>query len=141
MAKAIEWTRVLCEVCVRSAPSQPSMPPTEMVQPEYPFQMLAADYFDYAGHCYLVVVDRYSGWPCVSKCREESAEELVRLLRVLFCTYRVPAEFASDGASLYGGGDEEVLGSLGGSPADFICILSPQQSESGGGGEKREEAA
>ena len=94
-------TRDLCRVCVRNAPSQRPMPPTEMVQPDYPFQKVAADYFYYAGHTYLVVVDRYSGWPSVSKCREESSAELIRLLRLLFCQYGVPEELASDGATVF----------------------------------------
>ena len=62
---------------------------------------MAADYFFYAGHTYLVVVDRYSGWPCVSRCKEESATELVRLLRLLFYVHGVPEEFATDGASVF----------------------------------------
>ena len=82
-------------------PSQRPMPPTEPTQPDYPFQMVASDYFAYAGFMYLVVVDRYSGWPCVSRCREESAAELIRLLRLLFCSHGVPEEMSTDGASVY----------------------------------------
>ena len=77
------------------------MPPTDLLQPDYPFHMVAADYFFHAGHTYLVVVDRYSGWPCVSRCREESAAELIRLLRLLFCVHGVPEEFATDRASVF----------------------------------------
>ena len=93
--------REMCNVCVRNAPTQRPMPPTELIQPDYPFQKIAADYFFYAGHTYLVVVDRYSGWPCVTRCREDSSAELVRLLRVLFCTHGVPEELATDGASVF----------------------------------------
>ena len=37
----------------------------------------------------------------VTKCREDSAEELVRVLRGMFCTYRAPEEFVSDRASVF----------------------------------------
>ena len=62
--------------------------------------MIATDYFTYSGTNYLVVVDRYSGWPVVAQCKTDTSEELVRLLRVFFCTYKVPEEMASDGASV-----------------------------------------
>ena len=68
---------------------------------EYPFQHLSMDFFTFSGKSYLVFVDRYSGWPVVLKCRDDSSEELVRHLRNLFCVYGVPEELASDGASVY----------------------------------------
>ncbi len=94
----------VCESCVRcrqNAPSQQPAPPKAMPVPEYPFQMVSTDYFAYSGNTYMLFVDRYSGWPTVLKCREDSSEELVRHLRNLFCVYGVPEELASDGASVY----------------------------------------
>ena len=101
LAQDIATAREMCNRCVRNAPTQPAMPPTEPRIPDYPFQLVAADYFAYAGHSYIVIVDRYSGWPCVSRCCDESADELVRLLRTYFCSYGVPEEIASDGASVF----------------------------------------
>ena len=69
--------------------------------PAFPFQLLSSDYFAYSGRTYLVVVDRYSGWPVVLKCREDSAAELIRHLRNFFCIYGVPEEIATEGASVY----------------------------------------
>ena len=90
-----------CGKCVRSAPSQPAAPPTPMPTPMYPFQMICSDYFAYAGSSYVVTVDRYSGWPLVVKCRSDTSEELVRVLRGYFMTYGAPEELASDGAAVY----------------------------------------
>ena len=39
------------------------------------------------------------------KCREDSSEELIRVLRGMFCVYGVPEEFALDGASVFVSGD------------------------------------
>ena len=69
-----------CVKCVENAPSQPAAPPKPIPLPDYPFQMISADYFSYSGHAYLVIVDRYSGWPLVIHSKEETAEELVRVL-------------------------------------------------------------
>ena len=62
---------------------------------------MAGDYFDYGGKSYVVVVDRYSGWPVVSRCRDRSAGELIRLLREYCCTYGVPEEIATDGVMVF----------------------------------------
>ena len=51
------------EACHKMAKSNPSLPPYD--PPEYPFQYLAADYFQYGNKDYCVVVDRYSHWPSV----------------------------------------------------------------------------
>ncbi|RDH89254.1 MAG: hypothetical protein DIZ77_16200 [endosymbiont of Seepiophila jonesi] len=61
----IQELRNNCQACHRIAPSNPKPPPTPSPDPVYPFQMLCADYFCYSGHNYLVIVDRYSGWPYV----------------------------------------------------------------------------
>ena len=90
-----------CLRCRQNAPSQQPAPPKELPVPAYPFQLISSDYFSYSGKTYLVVVDRYSGWPTVLRCREDSADELIRQLRNLFCVHGVPEELASDGASVY----------------------------------------
>ena len=93
--------RDTCGRCISNAPSQPALPPVKLWMPDYPFQLVVADYFDYAGKCYVVVVDRYSGWPVVTQCKDGSAEELIRLLRSYCCTYGVPEELATDGAQVF----------------------------------------
>ena len=93
--------RDACGTCIRNAPTQPALPPVRPRIPDYPFQLVASDFFDYAGKSYVVVVDRYSGWPVVSQSKDGTAEELVRLLRTYFCTYGVPEEIATDGALVY----------------------------------------
>ena len=64
-------------------------------------QMLSSNYFNYAGKTYLVIVDRYSGWPLVGQCPKETAEKLVTALREFFCQYGTPKQLASDGGSVY----------------------------------------
>ena len=64
---AITALRNNCSHCNKMAPSQPSAPPIPPTLPVYPFQCVSADYFDYKGVHYLVIVDRYSNWPIVEK--------------------------------------------------------------------------
>lgn len=96
MTPAITATRNRCTACNRMAPSQPNAPPYPPTTPAYPFQCVAADYFHYRGHNYLVVVDRYSNWPIVEECAN-GADGLIASLRRIFVTYGISDELSSDG--------------------------------------------
>ena len=96
MSKEITATRQHCATCNGNAPSQPAMPSTTPADPEYPFQHLCADYFHHGGFAYLVLVDRYSNWPIVTR-STNGAEGLCRVLRDTFATYGIPETLTSDG--------------------------------------------
>ena len=97
----ISRTRAGCTACHKMAKSNPTQPPTPPEDPQYPFQQLAADYFHYGGHYYAVIVDRYSHWPVVFRAEQDStgSKGLISHLRLMFSTFGVPEEIASDGAS------------------------------------------
>ncbi len=78
------------------APSQPAAPPVPPIPVVYPFQAVCADFFVYRGTHYLVIVDRYSNWPIISRSKG-GATGLVTHLRRAFVTYGTPEELASDG--------------------------------------------
>jgi hypothetical protein len=84
----IKETRDKCKNCIEHAPSQPSAPPLPLPQPDYPFQHLSSDYF----HYYLVIADRFSGWPTVQFCGRStaSAGKLVECLRQYFAMHGIP---------------------------------------------------
>ena len=97
----ITRTRNACHTCASMAPSQPHMPPAPPITPEYPFQAIVGDYFELKGVKYLVIVDRFTGWPHMIRARYSSeaagARGLQRCLRLVFATFGVPEEFSSDG--------------------------------------------
>ena len=95
----IKETRDKCRICHENTPSQPSAPPEPLLQPDYPFQQIAADYFQAGGHHYLVIVDRFSGWPAVQFCgsSSSSSSRLREWLRQYFATYGIPEELSTDG--------------------------------------------
>ena len=45
----LEKMRESCMECTRVAPSQPNLPPYTPVSPDYPFQMVVADFCDLKG--------------------------------------------------------------------------------------------
>ena len=89
-----------CNSCNRNAPSQPNAPPTPPTMPAYPFQCIVSDFFQYGGHNYLVLVDRYSNWPVVEKAGD-GAQGLVSALRTIFVTFGISEELTSDGGGEY----------------------------------------
>lgn len=97
----IHAIRAACADCNRNAPSQPPLPAASTVPPSTPFESVYADYFDFAGHHYLVVGDRLSGWSEVFACPPGSSHAgsagLIGCLRSLFATFGVPEELSSDG--------------------------------------------
>ena len=93
----IETIRQGCDRCDTNAPSQAALPPLPLASPDYPFQMLVADYCDIKGKSWLVVADRFSGWVSVFYYpREATATDLIRKMKEVFCTMGVAEHFSSD---------------------------------------------
>ena len=63
--QAIQDVRSRFRTCDYIAPSQANEPAITAEPPMYPFQQVSTDYWELDGATYLVVVDRYSGWPSV----------------------------------------------------------------------------
>ena len=101
ISQDIQRIRAQCYECNRNAPSQAAPPPTPCSPPSTPFEQIFADFFTYAGHHFLVVGDRLSGWTeilsATSGTNVSGASGLVRHLRTFFGTFGVPEELSSDG--------------------------------------------
>ena len=93
----IEKMRFKCKSCDEYAPSQSMLPPVQLRQADYPMQHISTDLFEYLGNNYLIIVDRYSGWPVVCKVNKATSSELISLFRQYFVTYGAPEEIVSDG--------------------------------------------
>merc|ERR1712082_343126 len=87
---------LFCQVNMTSHPKEPLVP-TEV--PSYPFQMVAADYFEVKSHSYLVYVDRYTGWNRTAHFPpgKRASAELIKVLRQEFGSMGVPEELSCDG--------------------------------------------
>ncbi len=113
MTTDISKTRNQCNICNQNAPSQPAMPSTTPEEPEYPFQHICADYFHHEGSAYLVLVDRYSGWPIVAPA-QNGATGLTSTLRETFATFGIPTTLTSDGGPEFAShSTRELLSSWG----------------------------
>ena len=97
----IQSTRDKCSDCNRNAPSQAELFSEPANPPSTPFEKVFADYFICAGHHYLVVGDRLSGWSEIyatpAGTMNSGARGLKSCLRKFFATFGVPVELSSDG--------------------------------------------
>ena len=95
----IRNTRYTCQKCNEFSPSQPKEPIIPSPAPQYPFQMVCADYFEVSGHYYFVYVDRFSAWLSIFhfKPHQATTNTLKTECRSLFENYGAPEEFGSDG--------------------------------------------
>ncbi|CAC5401121.1 unnamed protein product [Mytilus coruscus] len=98
--RSVTWDIVRTATESDDTPSKPNAPPTPLMSPDYPFQCVCSDFFQYKGICYLVIVDRYSNWPIVER-SSDGAVGLITCLRRTFVTFGIPDELASDGGPGY----------------------------------------
>ena len=96
---AIESEIRSCVECQREAASQPCEPMfTDESTATYPFQELSTDIFEYGGKYFLVVVDRYTGWPCVAEWnRCPTSNDVIKAVSRMFADFGVPVRVRSDG--------------------------------------------
>jgi len=88
-----------CHYCRIHAPSQPREPLLLAPSPSWPYDQVAVDYFDFAGKCYLVFVDRFSSNIHIFHFPpgRSTARHLISSCRSIFLQYGAPRELASDG--------------------------------------------
>ena len=93
----LEKLRQSCIECTRVAPSQPNLPPYEPVSPDYPFQMVVADFYDLKGKSWLVIADRFTGWISIHYFEKEATtEKVIEIFKTSFSTFGVAENLSSD---------------------------------------------
>ncbi len=87
-----------CEACQELMDSQAREPPLETKEPNYtPMSHVAVDLYSYGGRDYLVMVDRYSGYPFVQRLRKTHTGAVTEVMEEWFHHFGVPAAVRSDG--------------------------------------------
>ncbi|XP_059097949.1 uncharacterized protein K02A2.6-like [Tigriopus californicus] len=84
-----------CEQCTRLPPSQHFTPPQKSIS-QHPFQDVSVDLFEEKGHYYLVLVDRYSGWPCISKLNKLDTNTITNILSNWLIDWGIPCSIKTD---------------------------------------------
>ena len=102
MANDIKQKVAGCRVCVACLPSLPAQPVCVDIA-SYPMEKVAADLFDFRGGSFLVMVDRHSGFPWVTKLRSTSTAAVCAALFDWFVMAGFPRLIKSDGGPQFRG--------------------------------------
>ena len=85
-----------CDECQKYRASQPIAEPITSTASE-PLEALSLDLFHLGQHEYLIIVDRFSGFPWVFQLRQLSTEAILKCCRQVFRTFGAPQRCRTDG--------------------------------------------
>jgi transposase InsO family protein len=91
-----------CSACIALLPSQ-QHEPLLMDRARYPMEKVSVDLFELAAIAYLVVVDRYSGYPFVARLRTTTTAAVCLVLLRWFCEVGFPRVLKSDNGPQFRG--------------------------------------
>ena len=86
-----------CDSCQELRPSKPLEPTSEQTIPLAPMSHVSVDLFQSAGVTYVVMVDRFSGWPFYSPLIKTDTGAVVNKLKSWFEIFGFPLAIRTDG--------------------------------------------
>ncbi|CAH0725616.1 unnamed protein product, partial [Brenthis ino] len=99
--KDIENLCLNCDACriVRGAPPKAILHPWEF--PLHPWQRIHADFAEYAGKKYFIMIDAHSKWIEVFIMSRTDAEATIAVLRTTFARFGHPSQLVTDNGPLF----------------------------------------
>ena len=84
--------------CIGEAPFQPAEFSVASPSPNYPFQMVVADFFSIHGHNFLVIADRFTGWNAIISTPPGKFDglNLVSIMIDFCATWNIPEHITTD---------------------------------------------
>ena len=102
MSNSIKQKVNSCAECQEKLPSQVKEECVEQDRRDlFPMSDVATDIFHLAGQNYLVMVDRYSGFPWCKQLRSSSTEAVTMVLETWFSDWGFPLRLRSDGGPCF----------------------------------------
>ena len=100
IASEIENMVKQCNTCARDfTPRKEPMIPSDL--PEYPWQKVGTDLFQFNGAAYLVVVNYFSRYPEVKKLSSTTSSSVIESLKTIFARFGIPEIVISDNGPQY----------------------------------------
>ena len=86
-----------CRFCEERRNSQVKEPMTQSDTPDYPFQKVGVDLFDYKSRQYLILVDYFSRWIDFTELTNDSTSEtVINAMKKMFASHGIPEVVVSD---------------------------------------------
>ena len=90
-----------CEICRPFLPSQSQEPIIAGTSATGPMTDIGSDLFQIGHNHYLVMVDRYSGFPFVEKLKSLTTSNVLKILSTCFNTFGWPQRMRTDNGPQY----------------------------------------
>lgn len=90
-----------CSLCQENRCQNPSQPLHPVDLPEYPFEKVGADLFEFQGIHYILLVDYYSKWPSVAPQKSITSAAVISETERIFSDFGVPSVFMSDNGTQF----------------------------------------
>lgn len=91
--KEVVESCITCEKFKRSNQKEPLLQDS---LPDYPFQKVSTDIFEYGGHDWLVLIDAFSGFICCEQLQDKTMTSVCKLFDKFFNCFGYPTEIRSD---------------------------------------------
>ncbi|XP_039759578.1 uncharacterized protein K02A2.6-like [Pararge aegeria] len=91
-----------CAACQQQRDAPPHAPLTPWEFPARPWQRLHADFGEYNGKHYLIIVDAYSKWIEVFQLNSTAAKFVISKFREIFARFGLPLQVVTDGGPPFG---------------------------------------
>lgn len=85
-----------CVTCEKFQRNNPKEPLRQDDSPEYPFQKVSTDIYEYGGRDWLVLIDAYSGFICSDCLQDKTMRSVCHLFEKFFSAYGYPTQIRSD---------------------------------------------
>lgn len=85
-----------CHICEKYLRNNCGEPLVQESNPEYPWQKVSMDIYEYMNKSYIVLIDAYSGWICSEKIPNKSIDSVINYLERTFNSHGYPTEIRTD---------------------------------------------
>ena len=92
----IEEISSSCSICLSLRPSKQKEPLLPHPVPEYPWEKVGCDIFEFGNHSYLLVVDYFSKYPEIARLPDKTADSVVHACKLIFARFGIPETVMSD---------------------------------------------
>lgn len=90
-----------CKICQETQPNKPKEQVLMKPVPEFPFQRVASDLFEFNKQQYIVMADSFSGFYDFKKLRHATSRECIDVLKRWFSVHGIPEILESDNGTQY----------------------------------------
>lgn len=85
-----------CRICEKYLRNNCGEPLIQESNPEYPWQKISMDIYEYKNKSYIVLIDAYSGWICSERIPNKSIDSVIIYLEKVFNSYGYPTDIRTD---------------------------------------------